>query len=317
MKFSEFLKEAMPLKGHEYHTKSDIELRGIQKDANEAAKAMKGHDPKAEAKYLDQINDASTVLYYRQKNGGKQLPKSSVVKEATIKNFADPDHDPKIIKMMGDAYDHLNEREKEAASNFVDAAKTLGGTLTLSKAKSWQPTATIKALKFKHDSVTVDLVYEQFSNQEALKFSKPIIKRSDVDLMATIKHVFKKASNKNLLSTDFKISNSDNKVYDQIVIGYFSEFDNANYKSLVKGIQSILKVLESSSISESIERNGGPLKVGERIKILPKYQDKGDDKFEWYVVTPEEKGRLDIGPKRNSELKSSHLVQSYMVERFS
>lgn len=145
MKFSEFLKEAMPLKGHEYHTKSDIELRGIQKDANEAAKAMKGHDPKAEAKYLDQVNDASTVLYYRQKNGGKQLPKSSVVKEST-------------------------------------------------------------------------------------------------------------------------------------------------------------------------ERKGGPLKVGERIKILPKYQDKGDDKFEWYVATPEEKGRLDISPK--SGIKSLHLVQSYMVERF-
>ena len=62
----------VPLKGHPYHKKSDAELRYIQKDAGEAAKAMKGHSPKSEAKYLDQVNDASTVLHYRSK-GGKQL----------------------------------------------------------------------------------------------------------------------------------------------------------------------------------------------------------------------------------------------------
>lgn len=139
----EALDKKMPLIGHEYHTKTTAELNYIIKDAGNAAKAMKGHDPKAEAKYLDQMNDASTVLYYRQK-GGKQLPKHSIAEA----------------------------------------------------------------------------------------------------------------------------------------------------------------------------RSGGPLKVGERVKILLKYQDAGDDKFEWYVVTPEEKGRLDIGPKRSTDLKSVHLVQSNMVERF-
>ena len=70
-------KLSMPLKGHPYHKKSDAELRYIQKDAAEAAKAMKGHAPNSEAKYLDQVNDASTVLYYRGK-GGKQLAKEEV-----------------------------------------------------------------------------------------------------------------------------------------------------------------------------------------------------------------------------------------------
>jgi predicted RNA binding protein YcfA (HicA-like mRNA interferase family) len=65
---------AMPLKGHAYHYKSDAELKYIQKDAHEAAQAMKGHNPKAEGKYLDQHNDASTVLHYRSK-GGQQLQK--------------------------------------------------------------------------------------------------------------------------------------------------------------------------------------------------------------------------------------------------
>jgi hypothetical protein len=63
---------AMPLKGHAYHTKTHAELEYIQKDASEAAKANKGRA--SEGKYLDQVNDAGTVLHYRSK-GGKQLTK--------------------------------------------------------------------------------------------------------------------------------------------------------------------------------------------------------------------------------------------------
>ena len=58
-----------PIEGHEYHKKSDAELRYILKDAGTAAKAMKDHSPRAESKYLDQVNDASTVLSFRQRNG--------------------------------------------------------------------------------------------------------------------------------------------------------------------------------------------------------------------------------------------------------
>jgi len=74
---TENLEEARgPLKGHPYHTKSDEELNFIVKDAGEAAQAMKGHSPKSEAKYIDQVNDASTVLHYR-KNGGARVVKES------------------------------------------------------------------------------------------------------------------------------------------------------------------------------------------------------------------------------------------------
>ena len=61
-----------PIAGHPYHKKNDAELRYIIKDAGKAAKAMQGHDKKAEAKYLDQVNDASTVLSFRRR-GGKQV----------------------------------------------------------------------------------------------------------------------------------------------------------------------------------------------------------------------------------------------------
>lgn len=62
------LTEGVPLNGHPYHKKSDAELKYIIKDASEAAKSMKSVDAKAEAKYLDQVNDASTVLHYRKTN---------------------------------------------------------------------------------------------------------------------------------------------------------------------------------------------------------------------------------------------------------
>lgn len=69
-----FLKEGRPsqqhpLEGHDYHKKTDAELRYIAKDAHEAAEAMKGHNTKAENKYRDQANDSATVRYWRQKHG--------------------------------------------------------------------------------------------------------------------------------------------------------------------------------------------------------------------------------------------------------
>ena len=60
------LRTFKPLAGHDYHEKTDDELRYIIKDAGEAAKAMQSFDSPAEFKYLDQVNDALTILRYRQ-----------------------------------------------------------------------------------------------------------------------------------------------------------------------------------------------------------------------------------------------------------
>lgn len=51
---------------NDYSKKTVAELVYIQKDAYEAAQAIKGFDPKAEAKYLDQLNDACNELYKRR-----------------------------------------------------------------------------------------------------------------------------------------------------------------------------------------------------------------------------------------------------------
>lgn len=69
MDLDEAVSQRHPLEDHPYHKKSESELRYIMKDAGEAAQAMKGHSPKAEAKYLDQVNDAATVLNYRKTSG--------------------------------------------------------------------------------------------------------------------------------------------------------------------------------------------------------------------------------------------------------
>jgi hypothetical protein len=57
-----------PIDDHPYHDKSDAELYFIAKDAHAAAKAMQGWDVAAELKYLDQVNDACTVMYWRRQN---------------------------------------------------------------------------------------------------------------------------------------------------------------------------------------------------------------------------------------------------------
>lgn len=69
---------AMPIAGHPYHVKTNAELHFIAKDASAAAKAMQGHSPNSENKYLDQVNDASTVLGYRGR-GGTDLSQSPAV----------------------------------------------------------------------------------------------------------------------------------------------------------------------------------------------------------------------------------------------
>ncbi len=52
-----------PIPDHPYHGKTISELLYIVRDAGEAAVALRGFP--AEFKYLDQVNDACTVLGYR------------------------------------------------------------------------------------------------------------------------------------------------------------------------------------------------------------------------------------------------------------
>jgi hypothetical protein len=67
---------------NDYRKKSDAELHYIMKDAAEAAECMKGMDPKAEAKYLDQVNDAATELYRRRNPTRRSRPYVNVYKVA-------------------------------------------------------------------------------------------------------------------------------------------------------------------------------------------------------------------------------------------
>lgn len=55
----------MKLTNQNYFSKSDDELRFILRDASEAAEAMRHFDRAAECKYLEQIDDAATVLAQR------------------------------------------------------------------------------------------------------------------------------------------------------------------------------------------------------------------------------------------------------------
>ncbi len=144
-------KLAMPLKGHVYHTKSDAELKYIVKDAGETARIQKGMS--SEGKYLDQMNDASTILHYRSK-GGKQIIKNQneategftgnieEVSTALLKSYAEKAReDARRLSKQGDRaktvqtkYDkyvkatkrHLNARKAEdriQTTNFTERNK--------------------------------------------------------------------------------------------------------------------------------------------------------------------------------------------------
>lgn len=63
-----------------YWKKTDAELHYIIRDAGEAARAMRGLNHDAECKYLDQVNDASTVLYQRQQAGHQKLQSIAAAK---------------------------------------------------------------------------------------------------------------------------------------------------------------------------------------------------------------------------------------------
>lgn len=55
-----------PIPDHRYHHLTDPMLHYIIKDAGEAARNMRDMNYEAECKYLDQVNDACTVLRYRR-----------------------------------------------------------------------------------------------------------------------------------------------------------------------------------------------------------------------------------------------------------
>ena len=59
---------------NDYRRKSIAELRYIIQDASDAARAMSGHNPKAETKYLEQLADAETELSRRTMKKTRRNP---------------------------------------------------------------------------------------------------------------------------------------------------------------------------------------------------------------------------------------------------
>lgn len=104
----------IPLRGHDFHTKSNEQLRFIAKDAAEAARAMRGHSPQSEGKYLDQVNDASTVLGFRQR-GGVDLSVPAAhqtgVQAVPVNNMTQSFGD--ISKALNSGFDHGYEGPKK------------------------------------------------------------------------------------------------------------------------------------------------------------------------------------------------------------
>lgn len=109
----------------DYWDRSEEELQYIIKDAGEAAKALRGHDLRAEGKYLDQVNDASTVLYARrQQAAGMQeqgLPRGYDAWRTSSPHDdeADPDLSNQVAKDCGIRYLE-SDSAKAYISDYLD-----------------------------------------------------------------------------------------------------------------------------------------------------------------------------------------------------
>lgn len=145
---SQKLDEArMPLNGHPYHKKSDNELRYIIKDAGEAAIAMKDHSPKAESKYLDQVNDASTVLHYRKTNKSSVVEgRSEYTANMSLSTAQKPQASKKKVWLKGTDGKMLSDHDSEA-----DALRTW---------KNLSVNKGVKIMRNESEDVTDKLVSE-------------------------------------------------------------------------------------------------------------------------------------------------------------
>ncbi len=56
-------------------------------------------------------------------------------------------------------------------------------------------------------------------------------------------------------------------------------------------------------------------KKGDIVKILPEFQDKGDDEFTWVVLNDESKGRVDVSAIDSPlTIKPIHVVRTEWIE---
>jgi hypothetical protein len=73
-----------PLPDHDYHVMSDAELSCIIKSASEVAMAMRGVDARTRREYLDQVDNACTILNYRAANPGANQPQHKTVSQRKL-----------------------------------------------------------------------------------------------------------------------------------------------------------------------------------------------------------------------------------------
>jgi hypothetical protein len=165
----------------EYATKTDEQLRYIIKDASEAALAMRGHSPASEEKYLDQVNDASTILY-RRRHGLDEITAEPKAKRK--RNPAKKTVSQKISQLVHEGYP-----QRQAVAVALNEQRA-------GKVKR-NPSKTMKRKKISYESslnrgvlksyVVRDMeknndIAEFMSKSEAMKYARDYSDRNDVQV---------------------------------------------------------------------------------------------------------------------------------------
>jgi hypothetical protein len=130
---------AKPIPNSPYHLKSDAELRYIVKDASEAERASRGmtsYNPDSSqrsdtsGKYADQVNDAASVLGYRDRGGLSMHPGDVVSREAVSasdKSAKVPTHDSMGSLSPGGRQGYSRDAVNSAIASSNRSGRRIGG----------------------------------------------------------------------------------------------------------------------------------------------------------------------------------------------
>jgi predicted transcriptional regulator len=165
----------------EYATKTDEELRYIIKDASEAALAMRGHSPASEEKYLDQVNDASTILY-RRRHGLDEITAEPKAKRK--RNPAKKTVSQKISQLVNEGYPQ--KQAVAVALNEQRAGKVKRNPRKTVKSKKVSYESSLNRGRLKsyvvRDMEKSNDIAEFMSKSDAMKYARDYSDKHDVQV---------------------------------------------------------------------------------------------------------------------------------------
>lgn len=162
-----------------------------------------------------------------------------------------------------------------------------------------------------------------------MKFSQFLLRESTASLESALKAIrtdFRKPNN----GIDQQGKKDGDKILDTLLASvsdqktfsrYYDKFQDELPNAMEFIVDDLLNRMKVDNIDQLFAKVYGiaesvrPFKKGDKIKIKKEWQDRDDDKYEWFVVDDEEKGKVTISPKISSmRIQPTQIVMTDMIE---